>query len=55
MSLMQKVGYLVLVNLNPKMFSKIALASQRLIMTPKYNYGITPQFMHPLDADLLLD
>jgi hypothetical protein len=37
------------------MFSKFSVASRRLLQVPLAHYGITPQFMHPLDAELLLD
>jgi hypothetical protein len=37
------------------MLSKIAAKTLNLLRRSSLNYGITPQFMHPLDADLLLD
>jgi hypothetical protein len=37
------------------MLSKIAVVSSSLLKKASQFYGITPQFMHPLDADLLLD
>lgn len=37
------------------MFSKYLPFSKRLLQLPLAHYGITPQFMHPLDVELQLD
>lgn len=37
------------------MFSRLIGSSKGLWTPIRQSYGITPQFMHPLDADLLLD
>ena len=37
------------------MFSKYLPFSKRLLQLPLAHYGITPQFMHPLDVELQLN
>jgi hypothetical protein len=37
------------------MLSKLGTTLKRLLQVPQANYGITPQFMHALDPELLLD
>jgi len=37
------------------MISKIATAAKNITTISKNFYGITPQFLHPLTADILLD
>ena len=37
------------------MFSKIGRCVSFLLHKNVQNYGITPQFLHPLSAELLLD
>lgn len=37
------------------MLSKLGTTLNRFLQVPLANYGITPQFMHPLDAELLLE
>lgn len=37
------------------MLSKIASKSFDLLRKSSVNYGITPQFLHPLTSELLLD
>jgi hypothetical protein len=37
------------------MLSKLGASIKRLLQVPLACYGITPQFMHSLDSELLLD
>ena len=38
-----------------KMLKQLAWAPKSLLLRSARNYGITPQFLHPLDAQVLLD